>query len=39
MASASPCADPMCSMLRDPRREDLTTCTAVAPGAVFTVRI
>jgi hypothetical protein len=32
------CADPMCSMLRDPRREDQTTCTAVAPDFVFTVR-
>jgi hypothetical protein len=37
-SSASSCADPMCSMLRDPRREDQTTCTAVAPDFVFTVR-
>jgi len=28
----------MCSMFRDPRREDHTTWTAIAPDAVFTVR-
>src|SRR5689334_23835154 len=28
----------MCSMLRDPRCDDQTTCTAVAPDFVFTVR-
>jgi hypothetical protein len=28
----------MCSMFRDPRRDDHTTWTAVAPEAVFTVR-
>jgi hypothetical protein len=28
----------MCSMLRDPRRDDHTTCTAVAPDFIFTVR-
>jgi hypothetical protein len=28
----------MCSMSRDPRRDEYTTCTAVAPDAVFTVR-
>jgi hypothetical protein len=28
----------MCSMFRDPRRDDQTTWTAVAPEAVFTVR-
>ena len=28
----------MCSIERDPRREDHTICTAVAPEAVFTVR-
>jgi hypothetical protein len=28
----------MCSISRDPRREDHTICTAVAPDAVFTVR-
>jgi ribosome-binding protein aMBF1 (putative translation factor) len=28
----------MCSIFREPRREDDTTCTAVAPDAVFTVR-
>ena len=33
--SASSCAEPMCSMFRDPRREDHTTWTAVAPDAVF----
>ena len=27
-----------CSIERDPRREDHTICTAVAPEAVFTVR-
>jgi hypothetical protein len=26
-------------MFRDPRREDHTTCTAVAPDVVFTVRM
>jgi len=28
----------MCSMSRAPRREEQTICTAVAPGAVLTVR-
>jgi hypothetical protein len=28
------CADPMCSMSRDPRQEECTICTAVAPDAV-----
>ena len=28
----------MCSISRDPRREEYTTCTAVAPDPVFTVR-
>ena len=37
-SSASSCAEPMCSILRDPRREDQTIWTAVAPDAVFTVR-
>ena len=37
-SSASSCAEPMCSMFRDPRRDDQTSCTAVAPEAVFTVR-
>jgi hypothetical protein len=36
--SASSCADPRCSISRDPRRDDHTTCTAVAPDFVFTVR-
>jgi hypothetical protein len=31
-------ADPMCSISRDPRREECTTCIAVAPDAVFSVR-
>jgi hypothetical protein len=31
-------AEPRCSIWRDPRREDHTICTAVAPEAVFTVR-
>ena len=38
-SSASSCADPRCSISRDPRRDDHTTCTAVAPDVVFTVRI
>jgi hypothetical protein len=37
-SSASSCAGPMCSISRDPRRDDHTTCTAVAPDFVFTVR-
>ena len=37
-SSASSCAEPRCSIARDPRREDHTICTAVAPDAVFTVR-
>jgi hypothetical protein len=37
-SSASSCADPRCSISRDPRREDYTTCTAVAPDVVLTVR-
>jgi hypothetical protein len=28
----------MCSISREPRREECTICTAVAPDAVFTVR-
>jgi hypothetical protein len=28
----------MCSISRDPRRDDHTICTAVAPDLVFTVR-
>ena len=31
-------ADPRCSISRDPRREEYTICTAVAPDDVFTVR-
>lgn len=31
LTSASLSADPMCSIWRDPRREDHTICTAVAP--------
>jgi hypothetical protein len=38
-SSASPCADPRCSISRDPLRDDHTTCTAVAPDVVFTVRM
>ena len=38
LSSASSCADPMCLMSRDLRREEYTICTAVAPDAVFTVR-
>jgi len=36
--SASSCADPMCSMSRDPRREKCTICNTLAPEAVTTVR-
>ena len=36
--SAPLCADPRCSISRDPRREKYTICTAVAPDDVFTVR-
>jgi len=32
------CADPKYSIFREPRREDHTTCAAVAPDAGFTVR-
>src|SRR5262249_52304727 len=32
------CADPRCSISRDPRWEEYTICTAVAPEDVFTVR-
>ena len=38
-SSASSWAEPRCSIERDPRREDHTICTAVAPEAVFTVRM
>lgn len=38
-SSASWCADPRCPIARDPRREDHTTYTAVAPDVVFTVRM
>ena len=39
-ASSSPssCAEPMRPMFRDPRREDHTIRTAIAPDEVFTVR-
>ena len=36
--SASSWAEPRCSIYREPRREDHTICTAVAPEEVFTVR-
>jgi len=36
--STSSCAEPICSIDREPRRQDHTICTAVAPDAVFTVR-
>jgi hypothetical protein len=35
--SESSCAEPMCSMSRDPGREECTTCAAVAADAVCTV--
>lgn len=38
-SSASSWADPRCSISRAPRREDHTTCTAVAPDVVLTVRM
>jgi len=38
-SSCSSCADPTCSIWPDPRREECTTCTAVAPDAVLTVRM
>jgi hypothetical protein len=31
-------AEPRCSIERDPLRQDHTTCIAVAPDEVFTVR-
>jgi hypothetical protein len=37
-SAASSCADPRCSIWCAPRREDQTTCTAVAPDVVFMVR-
>ena len=36
--STSSCAEAMCSIEREPRRQDHTTFTAVAPEAVCTVR-
>jgi hypothetical protein len=36
--STSSCGDPMCSIEREPMRQDHTICTAVAPDEVFTVR-
>jgi hypothetical protein len=38
LPSDSSWAEPTCSMLRDPRREDHTICTATAPERVFMVR-
>ena len=35
---ASSRAEPRCSIERDPRRDDHTICTAVAPELVFSVR-
>ena len=32
------CAEPRCSMLREPRWEAYTICIATAPEAIFTVR-
>ena len=34
---ASSCAKPRCSISREPRRDEYTICTAVAPNFVFTV--
>jgi hypothetical protein len=36
--SALSWAEPRCSIERDPRRDDHTICTAVAPELVLTVR-
>ena len=36
--STSSCAEPMCSIEREPFRQDHTICTATAPDEVFTVR-
>jgi len=36
--TSSSCAEPMCSISRDPRRFECTICTARAPEAVLTVR-
>jgi hypothetical protein len=36
--STSSCPEPRCSIEREPLRQDHTTCTAVAPDDVFTVR-
>ena len=38
-SSASSCAYPRCSISRDPRSEEHTTCAAVAPDVVFTARM
>jgi hypothetical protein len=37
-ASSSSRADPMCSISRDPGRDEYLTSTVVAPDAVFAVR-
>lgn len=37
-SSASACADPTCSISREPRRCEYTICTGRTPDAVFTVR-
>jgi hypothetical protein len=36
--STSSCAEPRCSIEREPLCQDHTICTAVAPDEVFTVR-
>lgn len=36
--SASSCADPACSIWREPRRVYHTICTAIVPEAAFTAR-
>lgn len=38
-SSGLSCADPRCSISRDPRGDEHTTCTAVVPDVVFTVRM
>jgi hypothetical protein len=37
--STSLCAEPMCSISREPLRREYTICTARAPDEVFTVRM
>jgi hypothetical protein len=38
LTSTSSCPDPRCSILRDPRSEENTICTAVVPDAILIVQ-